>query len=66
MFVNKAYYLFNTNSLMKTDERLKYKLEFYAKFQEKCDKLVAQGRNIMVVGDVNTAYEDCDLWNYQV
>jgi len=59
------FVLFNVyfpNSGMGLD-RLRYKLEFYEKFLAKCTQLRDAGKHVVVVGDVNTAYEDIDIWN---
>jgi exonuclease III len=46
----------------KRDEtRLKYKMDFYAAFETECKRLIASGREIVVVGDVNTAHHDIDI-----
>ncbi|MDD3399120.1 MAG: exodeoxyribonuclease III [Candidatus Methanomethylophilaceae archaeon] len=42
-------------------ERLQYKMEFYAAFQEHCAKLRAGGQRLVVCGDVNTAHRELDL-----
>lgn len=44
-------------------ERLQYKMEFYEAFLEKCIDLRKQGKHVVVVGDVNTPFEDIDIWN---
>lgn len=41
--------------------RLAYKMEFYQKFLEKMQKLLKQGKKIIVCGDVNTAHKEIDL-----
>ena len=46
-----------------SDERLKYKLEFYDKMLEKMDDLVKADRNVIVCGDYNTAHKEIDLKN---
>ncbi|GIV46150.1 MAG: exodeoxyribonuclease III [Ignavibacterium sp.] len=59
----KEFILFNIyfpNGKM-SDERLKYKLDFYDAFLEYADKLIQQGRKIIVCGDVNTAHKEIDL-----
>lgn len=43
------------------DERLQYKLDFYKAFQEHANKQKANGKNIIVCGDVNTAHKEIDL-----
>lgn len=42
-------------------ERLRYKMEFYAAFRAYVDHLVAEGRDVVVGGDVNTAHREIDL-----
>ena len=44
-----------------SEERLHYKMEFYGAFLDHLDKLRAEGRNILVCGDVNTAHKEIDL-----
>lgn len=44
-----------------SQERLDYKLRFYAAFLEHCDVLHAQGDRLVVCGDVNTAHQEIDL-----
>jgi exodeoxyribonuclease-3 len=43
------------------EERLRYKMDFYEAFQKMCVELVAQGKNVVVCGDVNTAHREIDL-----
>ncbi len=43
------------------EERLRYKMNFYEAFQTMCVKLVAEGKNVIVCGDVNTAHREIDL-----
>ena len=45
------------------EERLQFKLEFYDAFLEYCEKLRAQGKRLVVCGDVNTAHKPIDLEN---
>ncbi|CAJ36526.1 exodeoxyribonuclease III [Methanocella arvoryzae] len=42
-------------------ERLAYKMRFYNAFLEYADRLKAQGRKIVVCGDVNTAHKEIDI-----
>ncbi len=42
-------------------ERLQYKMDFYDAFLEYADTLKAQGKNLVVCGDVNTAHKEIDL-----
>lgn len=44
-----------------SDERLKYKLDFYDAFHEYADELVSQGKKLVICGDVNTAHREIDL-----
>lgn len=44
-------------------ERLRFKLDFYDCFLDKVSRQMADGRNIIVCGDVNTAHRDIDLAN---
>jgi exodeoxyribonuclease-3 len=43
--------------------RLGYKLEFYSTLLDLCDALHAQGENIIITGDFNTAHMPIDLKN---
>jgi exodeoxyribonuclease-3 len=45
----------------KNKERLDYKLDFYDTFLAYADNLKAEGNNIVVCGDVNTAHKEIDL-----
>jgi exodeoxyribonuclease-3 len=45
----------------KNQERLDYKLDFYDTFLAYADNLKAEGKNIIVCGDFNTAHEEIDL-----
>lgn len=45
------------------DERLEYKLAFYDRFFDYCEKLKKEGKSIIVCGDVNTAHKTIDLKN---
>ncbi len=44
-------------------ERLKYKLEYYSAMLEFVSKLRADGRNVIITGDFNTAHNEIDLSN---
>ena len=44
-------------------ERLDYKLDFYAHLLSLCDRLHAQGENVIITGDFNTAPMPIDLRN---
>jgi exodeoxyribonuclease-3 len=41
--------------------RVPYKLDFYAKLLELCDQFHAQGQNVILCGDFNTAHREIDL-----
>ncbi|MCL2065294.1 MAG: exodeoxyribonuclease III [Candidatus Cloacimonetes bacterium] len=43
------------------DERLQYKLAFYEQFLLHVEKLKKAGKNIIVIGDFNTAHKEIDL-----
>ncbi len=45
----------------KDDERLNFKLDFYDTFLAYADNLKAEGKNIVVCGDFNTAHKEIDL-----
>ena len=45
----------------KNKERLEYKLDFYDTFLGYADNLKAEGKNIIVCGDFNTAHQEIDL-----
>ena len=45
------------------DERLKYKLEFYEQFLIHVEDLRKKGKNIIAIGDYNTAHKEIDLAN---
>jgi len=45
----------------KNQERLDYKLDFYDTFLSYADNLKAEGKNIVVCGDFNTAHKEIDL-----
>lgn len=44
-----------------SEERLRYKMAFYAEFQELCERLQAQACSLVVCGDLNTAHREVDL-----
>ncbi len=44
-------------------DRVEYKLDFYASLLETCDSLHAAGENIIITGDFNTAHTPLDLRN---
>jgi len=45
----------------KNQERLDYKLDFYDTFLAYADNLKAEGKNIVICGDFNTAHKEIDL-----
>lgn len=44
-----------------SEERLKYKMDFYYSFLEKLQELSKKGEKIIICGDVNTAHKEIDL-----
>lgn len=44
-------------------DRVEYKLDFYARLLEICDELHANGKQIIITGDFNTAHQEIDLAN---
>lgn len=44
-------------------ERLDYKMRFYAEFLKYINQLKSQGKNVIFCGDVNTAHKEIDLSN---
>ncbi len=44
-------------------DRVDYKLDFYAHLLAHCDKLHANGENLILTGDFNTAHQPIDLKN---
>jgi exodeoxyribonuclease-3 len=44
-------------------DRVDFKLDFYAKLLAQCDRLHASGENIILCGDFNTAHNEIDLAN---
>ncbi len=45
------------------EERLQYKLDYYDAFLEHCEALRAEGRELVICGDLNTAHKAIDLKN---
>ena len=45
------------------DDRLQFKMDFYDCFQKDVNALVAEGKRVIVCGDVNTAHTEIDLKN---
>jgi exodeoxyribonuclease-3 len=59
------FHLFNIyfpNGQM-SDERLRYKLDFYEQILAYFNRLKDQGKNLIIMGDVNTAHRPIDLKN---
>ena len=46
-----------------SDERLQYKLDFYAAFFDYTENLRQQGKSLIITGDFNTAHNEIDLKN---
>ncbi len=44
-----------------SEERLKYKMDFYDAFLDYADKLVKKGNKLIICGDVNTAHKEIDI-----
>lgn len=44
-------------------ERVDYKLEFYAALLRQCDEIHAAGGQVIIMGDFNTAHKEIDLAN---
>lgn len=47
----------------KDDERLQFKMDFYDCFLKDVNDLVADGKKVVICGDVNTAHQEMDLKN---
>jgi exodeoxyribonuclease-3 len=43
--------------------RVPYKLDFYASLLRQCDRLHAEGKGVVICGDINTAHQEIDLRN---
>jgi exodeoxyribonuclease III len=46
-----------------SEERLKYKLDFYDALLDYCDTLVKDGKKLLICGDYNTAHTEMDIKN---
>ncbi len=46
-----------------SDERLRYKLDFYQHFFDYADQLRREGKSLIITGDYNTAHNEIDLKN---
>jgi exodeoxyribonuclease-3 len=60
-FDNIAYFNVYFPNGQRNEERLKYKMAFYDRFLEHINRLKAEGKSIVVCGDVNTAHKNIDL-----
>lgn len=60
-FQNIAYFNVYFPNGQRNEERLTYKLAFYDRFFEHIQALRAEGKSIIVCGDVNTAHTAIDL-----
>lgn len=60
-----AFTLFNIYfpNGQKDEERLQFKMDFYDCFLKDVNALVAQGKKVIICGDVNTAHTEMDLKN---
>lgn len=47
----------------RTNERVPYKLDFYAHLLKLCDCLMSKGEELIITGDFNTAHREIDLRN---
>ena len=47
------------------NNRVPYKLDFYAYLLDLCDKMQTEGKEIIITGDFNTAHKEIDLKNPQ-
>ena len=45
----------------RSEERLRYKMDFYDSFLGRANDFKAEGRSVVVCGDVNTAHKEMDL-----
>ena len=45
----------------RSEERLQYKMDFYDAFLEVAESVRAQGKNVLICGDLNTAHKEIDL-----
>ena len=59
------FFLFNVYfpNGQRDQERLDYKLGFYEAFLDLCDGLMADGQQVIITGDFNTAHNEIDLAN---
>ncbi|MBN1303775.1 MAG: exodeoxyribonuclease III [Anaerolineales bacterium] len=63
--VQNGFRLFNIYfpNGQRDQERLDYKLDFYAHLLDRCQDLRAEGESIIITGDFNTAHNEIDLKN---
>jgi exodeoxyribonuclease-3 len=47
----------------RSQDRLAFKLDFYAALLDRCDELHARGEKVIICGDFNTAHQEIDLRN---
>ncbi|MGV8050563.1 MAG: exodeoxyribonuclease III [Anaerolineaceae bacterium] len=57
------YYLYNIYfpNGGEENQRVPYKLDFYARLLDICDRHLADGENVIITGDFNTAHNEIDL-----
>ena len=60
-FENIAFFNVYFPNGQRNEERLVYKMAFYNRFLEHLERLRAEGKSIIVCGDVNTAHTPIDL-----
>ena len=60
-FDNIAYFNVYFPNGQRNEERLEYKMAFYERFLEHINILRAEGKSIVICGDVNTAHKPIDL-----
>ncbi len=60
-FENIAFFNVYFPNGQRNDERLEYKMAFYERFLDHIEALRAEGKSIIVCGDVNTAHTEIDL-----
>lgn len=60
-FPTYTYYTIYFPNGQRGDDRLQYKMDFYDAFLAHAEAKRAEGKNVVVCGDVNTAHQDIDL-----